>query len=126
MAFVFKQYTACLLLLSVLLQTFSTAVIYVDFYANQDYIARNLCENRDKPMLHCCGRCQLRKRLTRQDNQDKSNPEKKDNETRYPLFDKAGAILELPILAADPLHHIASPCDARIIRQTADIFHPPD
>ncbi len=26
--------------------TFSKAVIVADFYANQDYIAKNLCENR--------------------------------------------------------------------------------
>jgi hypothetical protein len=126
MAFVCKQYTACLLLLSVLLQTFSKAVIYVDFYANQDYIARTLCENRDKPMLHCCGRCQLRKRLARQDNQDKDNPEKKDNEIHYTLFYKAVATLELSCLPADPLRHISIPYDIRLVRRSSDIFHPPD
>lgn len=80
MAFSRKPYMVCLLLLIILLQTFSKAVIFVDFYANQDYIARNLCGNRDKPMLHCCGRCQLCKRLARQDQQDKNDPGKRANE----------------------------------------------
>jgi len=126
MGFICKQYTACLLLLSVLTQTFSKAVICVDFYANQDYIARTLCENRDKPVLHCGGRCLLRKRLAGQDTQDKNNPEKKDNETHYTLFYKAIATLGLSGLPADLLRHISPPCDMRIIRRSSDVFHPPD
>lgn len=33
------------------------------FNMNQDYIASNLCENRDKPQTRCNGRCQLSKQL---------------------------------------------------------------
>lgn len=29
----------------------------------KDYISRNLCENRDKPELKCCGKCYLKKQL---------------------------------------------------------------
>lgn len=35
----------------------------IDFYANQSYIAKNLCVNRDKPWLHCNGHCYLMKKL---------------------------------------------------------------
>ncbi|HQW47717.1 MAG: hypothetical protein IPL09_14805 [Bacteroidetes bacterium] len=34
---------------------------------NQDYIAKNLCVNVDKPMMGCKGKCQLDKRLMKID-----------------------------------------------------------
>ncbi|SDN10446.1 hypothetical protein SAMN05421820_106176 [Pedobacter steynii] len=33
------------------------------FKMNQDYIANALCENKDKPQMHCNGRCVLAKKL---------------------------------------------------------------
>jgi hypothetical protein len=37
--------------------------IYVSFKINQDYIAKNLCENRSKPKMYCKGNCLLMKKL---------------------------------------------------------------
>ena len=37
------------------------AVAY--YRINQDYIAKNLCVNRDKPMMNCNGQCFLAKKL---------------------------------------------------------------
>jgi hypothetical protein len=81
-----KKCTASLFLLAFLVMSFSKTVIVVDFYANQSYIAKNLCENRDKPMLHCCGRCLLRKRLANQDKQDQNNPDRKDDRSSEVLY----------------------------------------
>ena len=69
-----QKCTALFLLLAFLASTFSKAVIVADFYVHQDYIAKNLCENRDQPMKHCCGRCLLRKRLAREDNPGEEQP----------------------------------------------------
>jgi hypothetical protein len=52
-----------------LLSIFSKAVVIADFYANQDYIAKNLCINRRNTAIDCSGKCQLNKRL-RQENKD--------------------------------------------------------
>lgn len=52
----------------------SQAVIVAEFVWNQDYIAQNLCENIDKPVLKCNGKCQLAKEL-------EQNEEKKSNQT---------------------------------------------
>ena len=35
----------------------------IEYYANYDYIATVLCENRDKPALGCNGKCYLEKQL---------------------------------------------------------------
>lgn len=46
---------------------------------NKDYIAKNLCENRNKPEMKCCGKCYLRKQLKKvaqNDNTTKSTNNK--------------------------------------------------
>ncbi|UMB60600.1 hypothetical protein MHL31_16175 [Lutibacter sp. A80] len=35
----------------------------INYYANYDYIAAELCENKDKPYLECNGKCYLKKQL---------------------------------------------------------------
>lgn len=51
------------------------AVAY--YRVNQDYIAKNLCENRDKPMLDCNGQCYLAKQLkAAEEKEQKSNSER--------------------------------------------------
>ncbi|RYY87425.1 MAG: hypothetical protein EOO15_11890 [Chitinophagaceae bacterium] len=56
-----------LLLFLVLLQAFSKWVIIADFEANQQFIARTLCENRQRPTMKCGGKCQLAKRMAEEE-----------------------------------------------------------
>jgi hypothetical protein len=42
---------------------FSSFWICLGFKANQQYIAKELCINRDKPQLQCEGKCYLMKKL---------------------------------------------------------------
>ncbi|MDZ7877085.1 MAG: hypothetical protein U5L45_05420 [Saprospiraceae bacterium] len=44
--------------------------IFVNFKINQDFIAKNLCENRAKPKMHCNGNCVLMKKLKKADNEE--------------------------------------------------------
>lgn len=41
-------------------------LIIVDFYVNQDTIIAKKCINKDKPELHCDGKCYLKKELNTQ------------------------------------------------------------
>ena len=61
-----KKLVAIIALMGILLQTFSQVVIVAEYYANKDYIAKNLCEKRDKPMMHCDGKCCLKKKLAKE------------------------------------------------------------
>jgi hypothetical protein len=61
-------------MISIFLQTFSTLIIHTEFYLNRSYIAKNLCENVDKPMMHCNGKCYLNKKLKQQQKQDQQAP----------------------------------------------------
>ncbi|GAB4011924.1 hypothetical protein GCM10028808_26780 [Spirosoma migulaei] len=61
-----------ILLIATLLPTVSQWGTIAYYHANKDYIARVLCENRDKPQLHCDGKCYLAKQLkAQQERQDK-------------------------------------------------------
>jgi hypothetical protein len=121
----FRQFTALFMLLAFAVSTFSKAVIVVDFYARQDYIAKNLCENRGKPMLHCCGRCQLRKRMAREANQDKDNPERKaeNKQEALPLRDIAQFTASpARVCVVRPYRFLSA---ASAVDRSLDIFRPP-
>ena len=39
------------------------AIPFVDYVINYKYISEELCVNRDKPELHCNGKCHLKKEI---------------------------------------------------------------
>ena len=65
-----KKIVVILLTLLVFLQPLSKVWIFVSFKINQDYIAKNLCENRAKPILKCNGKCQLMRKLKQADKEE--------------------------------------------------------
>ena len=122
---ILQRCTALLLLLAFMAMSFSQAVVEVNFYANQATIAKTLCENRDKPMMHCNGRCQLCKRLAKQDNQDKDNPERKAENRNEVLFSpEKGSLLTSPSIDLISSLYSAMTSGKPVDRASA-IFHPP-
>jgi hypothetical protein len=120
-----KQLTAAILIIAFLAQTFSRAVIVIDFYANQKYIAANLCVNKDKPQMHCCGKCQLCKRLKQEDNKDKQNPERKSDNKDEVLSSKSffPTCNFTRYLIAN--YNYASYQNEKVVKRSSAIFHPP-
>lgn len=53
------------------LQLFYPLAICSYYYANKNYVASALCENKDKPQLQCQGKCFLKKQLDRTEKEDK-------------------------------------------------------
>jgi hypothetical protein len=45
-----------------------------NYEINKDYISKNLCENKAKPMMHCNGKCHLHKQLAQQEKKENSLP----------------------------------------------------
>jgi hypothetical protein len=66
------RYSNILMLLPLLFLTFSKWFVIIEFKINQQYIATHLCINRDKPWLHCNGKCFLKKKMQQQEQQDKT------------------------------------------------------
>ena len=119
-----RQCTALFLLLAFMASSFSKAVIVADFYANQDTIAKNLCENKGNPKMHCCGRCQLRKRLAKDANQEQNNPERRlDNKDSLFVSNNTTG-LNVPLLSETTLPYGALIAGLPVDRY-AIIDHPP-
>jgi hypothetical protein len=64
--------TATILFLLVLTQIFSKWLLVAEYAVNKDYIAKNLCENKEKPILKCQGKCQLMKKMAAETENDNS------------------------------------------------------
>jgi hypothetical protein len=61
-----KQFASILLIISVLTFQFSELLVYVSFKINQDYIAKNLCIEKDVADSTCKGCCHLKKKVNEQ------------------------------------------------------------
>lgn len=72
-----KQLIVILFFMGMLAQTFSRFFIIMDYELNKDYITKNLCVNRNKPMMHCNGKCHMMKKMQQEEKKDQENPERK-------------------------------------------------
>jgi hypothetical protein len=71
--------TALVLGLCLIVQCMMHFAVIGFYELNKSYIAKNLCENKDKPQMKCCGKCYLRKQLKKgyeQENPSKGAPTK--------------------------------------------------
>src|ERR1044071_5964326 len=51
------------LTLGILFLQLGKSFIVLDYFLHKKYIATVLCENRNKPQMHCNGKCHLKKQL---------------------------------------------------------------
>lgn len=56
------------------------AIPFLEYIVNYDYIVKELCENKEKPVLKCNGKCHLMKELAKTAENDKNtSSDKKQN-----------------------------------------------
>lgn len=120
-----KPLIAVILLIAFAAQTFDKGLIILDYYIYPAAYAKD-CVNKDKPMMHCCGRCQLRKKLQQQENNDKQNPDQRgDNKNASPLSSKSFfATVPLAKEQECTMNYPRSSFDKEIKMPRA-VFHPP-
>ncbi|AUD01158.1 hypothetical protein [Spirosoma pollinicola] len=116
-----------ILLIATLLPTVSPWGTIAYYHVNKDYIARVLCENRDKPQLHCDGKCYLAKQLkAQQDRQDKETTERVQNTPLLQLFCQANLPFQfrsvLTVLASVEFSAYTFPS---YVAPMSGPFHPP-
>lgn len=71
-----KQFIVFILLACVVSTYLSRDFAVVSFELNQKYISEKLCENRDKPWMHCNGRCYLMKKVKQAEDNEKRQANK--------------------------------------------------
>lgn len=65
---------AIILLFGFLCQTISKLAIIINYQVNKEYIAQNLCVNKDEPESCCEGKCHLEKELKKADEAESTLP----------------------------------------------------
>jgi hypothetical protein len=122
-----KSAVALLLFLAMQLPLMNQWGAVAYYRVNQDYIAKNLCENRDKPMLDCNGQCYLAKQLkAAEEKEQKSNSERLEKmpevvlafQSIQPIF--SSLFIQIPV-AED---HFATPTFV-LSNDPKGFFHPP-
>jgi hypothetical protein len=73
-----KYFFLISVLTGLLLQNFNQFVIMLEYKINFSYVANVLCENRDKPEMHCNGKCHLRKQLEKDQQQERNSTSAKE------------------------------------------------
>lgn len=99
----FKQFTIWLFLFAVFTANFSRLFVYVGFELNQSYITTKLCENRDKPWMHCNGRCYLLKKVIEAEKNETNRTAKNNlNNLQVSFFQQSnGSMFQPGLVAAD-------------------------
>jgi hypothetical protein len=92
-----RRAIAILLLCSLSVHCAGRLGIVAGWWLNQDYIARVLCINRDKPQLKCNGKCHLRQQLKAvEEAERKQQPDSRQAFQEITLFCTPFAGLVLP------------------------------
>lgn len=100
----------------------------IDYMVNYDYISTVLCINKDKPELHCNGKCQLMKELANAADDDKpiSTNKKTNTNTLNDLF--VQEVNEYVFMTANkPVQYILNSKYTNLYShlEVYSIFHPP-
>lgn len=66
-----------------MLRVMVAPIVYLEYEFNKEYIIKNYCINKNRPQLHCDGKCYLAKKL--RDAQDKDERQSKISAIRFLL-----------------------------------------
>jgi hypothetical protein len=108
---------------AVLSANFTQLFVFAGFAANQKYIASTLCVNRNKPWLHCNGKCYLAKKIQQAEQKERAD----ERLTQKSLFQEVFFAAASPIkFHSTLLQVIATPYHASApVVQPGVIFQPP-
>jgi hypothetical protein len=121
-AILMKSAVSILFLFSFLLVNLGKSIIFVHYEINKAEITQKYCINKDKPEMHCCGKCMLKKKLAEQEEQQKF-PAFPDIKTDIPPIMVNGKWLMVNenTNSQFTIHH--SPFTIQY--EGAGVFHPP-
>lgn len=118
-----RSFTIVLLAFTILSANFSRLFVFAGFELNREYIAEELCVNKEKPELACHGKCFLADKLKQAAEKEK----KQEKELQKQGFQEAFIAQKSFIKFAQPfLNEINTPEPKfNIISKITSIFQPP-
>lgn len=100
-----------------------------DYIVNYEYISKELCINKDKPVLKCNGKCHLMKELAKaSENEKPISSDKKDNSKQEieVLFCQEVGALQLPQIYFHTNSTVANSYSNHYYHlNSSSVFHPP-
>jgi len=118
-----RQTIAAILIVSLFSFQFSEGLIFVSFKINQEYIAKNLCIEKDVAGSTCKGCCQLKKKLNEQKEQKEQLPPQQTNKNDFNVFAHSFCKLQLPYNFSKI--NFGNPADLYHFQSASAVFHPP-
>ena len=95
---------------------------------NKEYVAKYLCENKNKPELKCCGKCYLQKKLNKVTDVQSTSPKAPNKTEKYEVSE---CVLPEPVTLAEYKCSVrvsdynGSKKDFYFSIFSSSIFHPP-
>lgn len=122
-----KRLLVFVLLACMMSTYFSRDFAVAGFELNQKYISGKLCENKDKPWMHCNGHCYLMKKLKQaQDNEQKQADNNLRNSFQVLWFVQTPVINYHSLADADIAQRLITHYTYAYSNQyTSSIFRPP-
>ncbi len=114
-----------MLVLAVMSQLLNKLLTYTAFKLQEDYIASELCENKDRPELHCNGHCQLNKKLQEdpEENGMPARPKFSEEQNLTVFLSGHALLLNLPVTPDSPW--LTRQDDIPDDPDMREVFHPP-
>jgi hypothetical protein len=119
-----KSIATLILFTALISQTFSRSLAIADYMVNLE-VYKKACINKAKPKMHCNGKCQLLKKMKKQEDKSETNSQApKFNTSELVLSSKSffPSIVEFSLENNPSLTPYASNFSSRYI---GSIFHPP-
>jgi hypothetical protein len=118
-----RNLLAFTLIFALLIANCTQLFVYAGFEMNQKYISTELCINRDKPQMHCNGKCYLMRKLKQAEQKEKAHENENQRPILQPCILGEKISLTVPVLAI-------STCSAvelgiNLPQHSISIFQPP-
>ena len=120
-----KLIAGSILILLVMVQSLTSWVVMAEYIMNKEYIAKNLCVNKERPKLHCNGKCQLMKKMTQQENQDSSSNPQGGKMKMDVLFAQKSDLPSIRGLGNENINFNSAYIVEQLPGAVQSIFHPP-
>ena len=120
------KYIAVLYALGLLMvKTMALPIMCLEYQLNKAFIAANLCENRDKPVLKCHGKCHLTKQIERSgESPDPQNAKTCVKSVSFDIYEPAAPLM-LSTVDGSIFSHQHFQDNRSAAGHTHGIFHPP-
>ena len=116
---------AVFFILSFFTHQFGKLMILADYYANTSQYAKN-CINKSRPKLRCNGKCQMMKKIQKEEKKEKQDAEKKnENKKDAPIYFEQYLIKVNQLSESIHKNKFESIGSSKPIGRSFRIFHPP-